>query len=167
MGRLPYNAGPEYIFIDFLGLLDKTVGHILFYDRSRPSRLLTTYYTLATAVISKIDPENSFHVPQDTPESPYIQYLRKANPDVILCLAPMMYPALMELCKSPWFVENYKPKYCLYWVLFFEKNGLATKEFNNPDNLPVMMQNEIYTNFPDQCLVSAYKKATSIKTLSR
>ena len=145
MGRVPYGAGSEYYFIDSWGLIDKTIGHYHFYERSKDSILLKWYESASSFLIKRVSPEREFLYTRDD----VLDYIYEQNPDVILIYGFILtgkdrFPYLLTRDKR--FSDNYSLHYYIDGTLFFERQGLSKKPLDIPDGLTVMSAQEYYAS---------------------
>ncbi|MCM8787144.1 MAG: hypothetical protein NC935_03725 [Candidatus Omnitrophica bacterium] len=139
MGRLPYNAGNSYFFIDSNGLTEKVIGRTIFCVQNKSSKIFNTYRKIAQTIIQYFYPSEYFYCNgQDA-----ATWIVNREPDVILLCTLMKGIVIDELSKNFYIKQMYLPTYYLPGILFLEKKGLAKKPFKNQYNIPIVMGEKI------------------------
>jgi hypothetical protein len=144
MGRLPYNAGTEYIFRDGNGLIDKKIGRAIYTLHSRSSPVLRLYDQLSRHSIRTLFPDVHFY----TNAQALIDGIFEEKLDVLMCCTLMRNLVINELGADPRLADEYVPAYYLPGILFLERRGLQKKEFNSAGDLPVVSGIEILQHIP-------------------
>ena len=155
MGRLPYNAGSEYIFRDSLGLIDKKIGRAIFsIRRSKTSGTLEAYDRISQDILQLIFHDAHFY---NTMES-LIDHIYIDKPDVLMCFIFTNPPEIRALSTDPRLIKHYKPIYFLRsaGVLLLERNELIKKNFNNADEILIEHTDEILNALPDHPWVAPF-----------
>jgi hypothetical protein len=138
MGKAPYRAGPDAVFIDLLGLTDRTIGYFYFSARASQSPLLALACWLREGArrdgCADPDPERSARRVLD--------YVFGCRPDVILLseyLIPRStrsLPALLS--RDPRLAQLYVPRYRLGdFIMLYERRGIEARPLQAPEGLSI------------------------------
>jgi hypothetical protein len=156
MGRVPYFAGTNIIFIDSSGLTDKVIGRAKFYYKCQGSSLLRSYEIISRYIINAVYPgNNNFFYTKEA----LMNYVFEKNPEVIMCLAPIRTFIINFMATDSRFQRNYQVKYFIAGALIFERKGLIAKSLDIPEGLPVVYEQDIFKDpyLSSHPLVSAVK----------
>ncbi len=136
MGKAPYRAGPDTIFIDTLGLTDRTIGYFYFSARASRSPLLRLACRLSQGIAgSRCAGPHSAGLALD--------YVFERRPDVILLnhyvikRLPQTLPGLIS--RDPRLSRLYEPRWRLGGVIsLYERKGFAGQPLRVPEGLRVL-----------------------------
>lgn len=153
MGRLPYNAGSEYVFRDTNGLIDRKIGRAIFTLKNWPGSLLGTYDRVSRYMLRTVFPEERFY----TDVSALMDSIFEEKPDVIMCFILMRTPVIDALGRDSRIMKDYVPAYYMPTaaILILERRDLAKKEFNNADDIPIVFADRIREHIPDHPWIAA------------
>ncbi len=152
MGRVPYQAGLAYGFIDSYGLTDKHIGRYVFYHSARGSFILSSYESISRYIISKVFPGTDFYFTDEG----ILDYLFTKDPDVILCLVPIRNRVINGLADDPRFKNRYRLAFSLNHVLFFERNDIERKKLIDIDKYPrLIFADDVSDIYGDHPLIKA------------
>ncbi len=139
MGRLPYNAGSDYYFIDSNGLTNKITGRAIFCIKNKRNKIFNTYKKIAQFIIITFYSNELFYCSgKDAAD-----WIAEKQPDVILYCTLMRGIVIDELNKQRFIKKNYELAYYIPGILFLEKRGIIKKPFMNKHNLPVSYGDDI------------------------
>ena len=138
MGKAPYRAGPDTIFIDLFGLTDRTIGYLLFTERARSSPLLRLACRLQErarrAGCTEADRERSSRLALD--------YVFGRRPDLILLnryvagVSRRSLPALIS--RDPRLASLYVPRFGLAkFISVYQRKGIDTPPLRMPEGLSI------------------------------
>jgi hypothetical protein len=135
MGKAPYRAGPDAIFIDTFGLTDRTIGYFYFSARASRSPWLRLACRLSQRVAGSrcAEPHSAQRV---------LDYVFGRRPDVILLnryvmrRLPQTLPGLIS--RDPRLSLLYEPRWRLAGVIsLYERKGLPSQPLRVPEGLEV------------------------------
>jgi hypothetical protein len=136
MGKAPWRAGPDAVFIDTLGLTDRTIGYFYFSARTHGSALLRLACGLSRWIAGSACAE-----PVSAQQA--LDYVFTRRPDVILLnryvvkRMPHTLPGLLS--RDPRLARDYEPRWRLGGVVsLYERKDLATREPRVPDGLEIV-----------------------------
>jgi hypothetical protein len=135
MGKAPYRAGPDAVFIDTLGLTDRTIGYYYFSVRAERSLLLRLACRLSERIAGSACAE-----PHSARRA--VDYVFERRPDVILLnryvikRMPHTLPGLIS--RDPRLARDYEPRWRLGGVIsLYERRGLEARPLRVPEGLEV------------------------------
>ena len=136
MGRIPYQAGTEYCFIDSYGLTDRVIGRTLFYWQNSHDRLYGRYDRLSRRMVKKLFPDSVFCFSRQQ----ILDYIFQKKPDVMVCFLLVRNPIVQLLAQDQRFKEQYRLACIVNANIFFERKQLPRKTFDIPSELTFFSQ---------------------------
>jgi len=135
MGKAPYRAGPDTVFVDLLGLTDRTIGYFYFSARAGQSPLLRLACRLSERIAgARCAGPHSAQAALD--------YVFDRRPDVILLnrylikRLPQTLPGLIS--RDPRLAQLYEPRWRLGGLIeLYELEGVEAGPLRVPDGLAV------------------------------
>jgi hypothetical protein len=135
MGKAPYRAGSDTVFVDLLGLTDRTIGYFYFSARAGQSPLLRLACRLSERIAGArcAGPRSA----QDA-----LDYVFDRRPDLILLnrylikRLPQTLPGLIS--RDPRLARLYEPRWRLGGLIeLHERKGLRARSLRVPDGLGI------------------------------
>jgi len=135
MGKAPYRAGPDAVFVDLLGLTDRQIGYFYFSARAERSPLLRLLCRISALVAGSACGE-----PHSAERA--LDYVFDRRPDAILLnryvirRMPNTLPGLVA--RDPRLARDYEPRWRLDGLIsLYERRGLEARPLRVPEGLEI------------------------------
>jgi hypothetical protein len=136
MGRVPFQAGNAFRFIDSNGLTDKHIGRYGFYTHNKG--ILKAYGIISRYIITTVYGDRIYCTKKEI-----MDYFFAQDPDVIMHFWSFQDPILTFLTQDKRFTENYEFRYSANGTFFYEKKSSPKKKLVVPAGVKVRLPSEI------------------------